>query len=93
MAWNTQQQERTLYIRKNVNGKYQIEQFLDVVPLGATTVYQEPIPMETMGLRHMEFDRIEFIEGQTPIKRDSTASARNLTNTNNKGLQSRTAPA
>ena len=92
MAWNPQTQKRTLYIQKLNNGKYRLEQFVDVLTNEGVT-YREPMPSDSMGLRHIEFDSVEFVTGQAPTKRDATAGPRNLVNTNSIGLQSRTAPA
>lgn len=93
MAWNTQTQKRTLYIRREPgSGKFRLEQFVDVITNEGVS-YREPMPSETMSLRNMEFDSVEFLEGQTPTLRDAGAGQINLINTNSVGLESRTAPA
>lgn len=93
MVWETKnQQRRTLYIQKLSNGKFKIEQFLDVYDKARDMQLREPIPAETMGLRYMEFDEVAFIEHPS-IDRTLTAGQDALINTNSKGLQSRTAPA
>lgn len=92
MPWNPQTQKRTLFVQRLPNGKYRLEQFVDVLTNEGTS-YREPMPADTMGLRYLEFDAVEFTDGQAPTKRDSTAGHRNLVKTNSVGLESRTAPA
>lgn len=92
MVWDANQLKRTLYITELPNGKYKLEQFMDVYHVKNDESYREPIPAETMGLRYLEFDNVVISKQGRRIDRSLTAGQQNLINTNNAGLQSRSAP-
>ncbi len=88
MPWDTKGQHRTLYIRKIAKGKLRVDQFVSVRTNDGVN-YMEPMPMETMGLRNMEFDDLQFVDGTVPTIRTEKAGELNLTHTSSDGLSGR----
>ena len=90
MAWDVKGQHRTLVIRKIAKGKLRLDQFF-IVRTNDGVNYMEPIPSDTIGLRSIEFDDVQLVEGTVPKNTTDNAGILNLTRTDSNGLSARTA--
>ena len=84
MAWEPKSNSHTLYIERHGSAKkpvYRLQGFLQVRTREGTT-YMQPVPLETLALRDIDFDAVEFVEpGALGIDRTANAGELNLTRT------------
>jgi hypothetical protein len=79
MAWEPGRNKYTLLLQKVAQGKTKVYMFMRVTTIQGT-VYLEPVPSETLSLRDIAFDDIQFFE-HPGIRRDEFASELALTGT------------